>query len=69
MVRPMSWLASETSRRYYKLMGLQPVLILKTRDDAILSSDDPISVILASKEEVRYFYLPYLSTNSSFQIL
>ncbi|KAJ8302574.1 hypothetical protein KUTeg_018970 [Tegillarca granosa] len=50
--KTISWLAKETSQRYYSLCGLQPLLTLSTKDGAFLSPDDPISLVLSTNEEI-----------------
>ncbi|KAM3960765.1 tonsoku-like protein [Aphomia sociella] len=46
----ISWLVEEVKSRYYKLTGVRPVFSLMTSDGAILSEDDPLSLVLASPE-------------------
>ncbi|XP_031768699.2 tonsoku-like protein [Galleria mellonella] len=46
----ISWLVDEVKSRYYKLTGVRPVFSLMTSDGAILSEDDPLSLVLASPE-------------------
>ncbi|XP_045495806.1 tonsoku-like protein [Colias croceus] len=46
----ISWLVEEVKSRYYKLTGVKPVFSLMTSDGAILSEDDPLSLVLASPE-------------------
>ncbi|XP_023293316.2 tonsoku-like protein [Lucilia cuprina] len=40
------WLAEEASRRYYNLVGLKPLLRLKTADGFAYEENDPINVAL-----------------------
>ncbi|XP_055914034.1 tonsoku-like protein [Eupeodes corollae] len=40
----IQWLAEEASRRYYNLIGLKPVLRLKTADGFAFEENDPIKV-------------------------
>lgn len=46
----ISWLVEEVKNRYYKLTGVRPVFSLMTSDGAILSEDDPLSLVLSSPE-------------------
>ncbi|CAH4028837.1 unnamed protein product [Pieris brassicae] len=46
----ISWLVEEVKARYYKLTGVRPVFSLMTSDGAILSEDDPLSLVLSSPE-------------------
>ncbi|RVE50626.1 hypothetical protein evm_004750 [Chilo suppressalis] len=46
----ISWLVEEVKSRYYKLTGVRPVFSLMTSDGAILSEDDPLSLVLSSPE-------------------
>ncbi|KPI91757.1 Tonsoku-like protein [Papilio xuthus] len=46
----ISWLVEEVTSRYYKLTGVRPMFSLMTSDGAILSEDDPLSLVLASPE-------------------
>ncbi|XP_059053768.1 tonsoku-like protein [Achroia grisella] len=46
----ISWLVDEVKSRYYKLTGVRPIFSLMTSDGAILSEDDPLSLVLASPE-------------------
>ncbi|KAI8426427.1 hypothetical protein MSG28_005269 [Choristoneura fumiferana] len=46
----ISWLVDEVKTRYYKLTGVRPVFSLMTSDGAILSEDDPLSLVLSSPE-------------------
>ncbi|XP_063382703.1 tonsoku-like protein [Cydia fagiglandana] len=46
----ISWLVDEVKARYYKLTGVRPVFSLMTSDGAILSEDDPLSLVLSSPE-------------------
>ncbi|XP_028171929.1 LOW QUALITY PROTEIN: tonsoku-like protein [Ostrinia furnacalis] len=46
----ISWLVEEVKSRYYKLTGIRPVFSLMTSDGAILSEDDPLSLVLSSPE-------------------
>ncbi|XP_049874535.1 tonsoku-like protein [Pectinophora gossypiella] len=46
----ISWLVDEVKSRYYKLTGVRPVFSLMTSDGAILSEDDPLSLVLSSPE-------------------
>lgn len=46
----ISWLVEEVKTRYYKLTGVRPVFSLMTSDGAILSEDDPLSLVLSSPE-------------------
>jgi hypothetical protein len=48
----VSWLAQETASRYHKLTGLQCTLSIQLGDGSVLSPDDPITLLLASNEEV-----------------
>ncbi|XP_023211235.1 tonsoku-like protein [Centruroides sculpturatus] len=48
----ISWLEIEASRRYYDLIGKKPHLLLSTSDGAVLSSSDPIGLVLTNYEEV-----------------
>ncbi|XP_064599134.1 tonsoku-like protein [Liolophura sinensis] len=50
--RPISWLAQQTSQRYYNLYGARPLVQLCTQDGAVLSPDDTISLVLTTGEEV-----------------
>ncbi|XP_062583507.1 LOW QUALITY PROTEIN: tonsoku-like protein [Saccostrea cucullata] len=49
----VSWLAEETASRYYKLTGLQCVLSIQLGDGAVLSPDDPVTLLLSSNEEIK----------------
>ncbi|XP_068618192.1 tonsoku-like protein [Battus philenor] len=46
----ISWLVEEVKSRYYKLYNVRPVFSLMTSDGAILSEDDPLSLVLSSPE-------------------
>ncbi|VVC96343.1 unnamed protein product [Leptidea sinapis] len=46
----ISWLVEEVKSRYYKLTGIRPIFSLMTSDGAILSEDDPLSLVLSSPE-------------------
>ncbi|KAG6450561.1 hypothetical protein O3G_MSEX006650 [Manduca sexta] len=46
----ISWLVEEVKSRYYKLTGVRPVFSLMTLDGAILSEEDPLSLVLSSPE-------------------
>ncbi|XP_041987217.1 tonsoku-like protein [Aricia agestis] len=46
----ISWLVEKVKSRYYKLTGVRPVFSLMTSDGAILSEEDPLSLVLASPE-------------------
>ncbi|KAL4713121.1 hypothetical protein ACJJTC_004507 [Scirpophaga incertulas] len=46
----ISWLVEEIKSRHYKLTGVRPVFSLMTSDGAILSEDDPLSLVLSSPE-------------------
>ncbi|XP_047534869.1 tonsoku-like protein isoform X1 [Vanessa atalanta] len=46
----ISWLVEEVKSRYYKITGVRPVFSLMTSDGAILSEEDPLSLVLASPE-------------------
>ncbi|CAB3260313.1 unnamed protein product [Arctia plantaginis] len=46
----ISWLVEEVKNRYYKLTGVRPIFSLMTSDGAILSEDDPLSLVLSSPE-------------------
>uniref|UniRef100_A0A2A4JT97 Uncharacterized protein n=1 Tax=Heliothis virescens TaxID=7102 RepID=A0A2A4JT97_HELVI len=46
----ISWLVDEVKSRYYKLTGVRPIFSLMTSDGAILSEDDPLSLVLSSPE-------------------
>ncbi|XP_034831610.1 tonsoku-like protein [Maniola hyperantus] len=46
----ISWLVEEVKSRYYKLTGVRPVFSLMTSDGAILSEEDPLSLVLSSPE-------------------
>lgn len=46
----VGWLAAEASRRYQNLEGVSPVLNITTEDGALLDVNDPISIVLNSKE-------------------
>ncbi|KAJ0178449.1 hypothetical protein K1T71_006272 [Dendrolimus kikuchii] len=48
--RTINWLVEEVKSRYYKLTGVRPVFSLMTSDGAILSEDDPLSLVLASPD-------------------
>lgn len=41
----ISWLSEEIAKRYYHLEGAEPIIRLKTKDGAILSEMDPLSLI------------------------
>ncbi|KAK3086036.1 hypothetical protein FSP39_012431 [Pinctada imbricata] len=53
MFETISWLANQASQRYYKLVGLRPILSLRTKDGAILTFDDPLSLVISSNEEIE----------------
>ncbi|OWR44254.1 hypothetical protein KGM_207311 [Danaus plexippus plexippus] len=46
----ISWLVEEVKSRYYKLTGVRPIFNLMTSDGAILSEDDPLSLVLSTPE-------------------
>ncbi|XP_048487601.1 tonsoku-like protein isoform X1 [Plutella xylostella] len=46
----IGWLVEEVRNRYYKHTGVRPVLSLLTSSGAILSEDDPLSLVLASPQ-------------------
>ena len=51
----ISVLAEAASERYYKMFNVRPVLSL-AKDGAILSADEPISLVLSNNEEVSNTY-------------
>lgn len=46
----LKWLSTETSRRYYKLEGANPILNLTTDDGALLDENDPIDLVFGLQE-------------------
>ncbi|KAK3589305.1 hypothetical protein CHS0354_026959 [Potamilus streckersoni] len=50
--KTVSWLSAEASQRYCTLTGIRPTLTLSTKDGAILSPDDPITLVLTGNDEI-----------------
>lgn len=46
----LKWLATEASRRYQKLEGINPILNLTTDDGALLDENDPIDLVYGLQE-------------------
>lgn len=55
----VTWLAQETASRYQRLTGLQCALSIQLGDGSVLSPDDPVTLLLSSKEEVTVTSSPY----------
>ncbi|XP_041376407.1 tonsoku-like protein isoform X2 [Gigantopelta aegis] len=51
-MKTISWLSQEAAHRYYCQCGRRPLLTLSTKDDAILSADDVIGMVLSNNEEL-----------------
>ncbi|KAL3860427.1 hypothetical protein ACJMK2_010551, partial [Sinanodonta woodiana] len=50
--KTVSWLCAEASQRYCTLTGIRPTLTLITKDGAILSHEDPITLVLTGNDEI-----------------